>query len=185
MGILPLWLYGAETSENLSPSWSHWRHVRRTQRGQATAIAAVFGALAVASVFVAVLERIFSIAFAILGLGLVLLVVGWLIFQVIAEIKLRRCYDTPAQRAVALGKGTEALRARQVIAAREAAASALQEVARWQSQLLPVSGPATASVSAVGPDDPPPAGGGNRAHRTPLRGHRTGSRGGPRRVPRC
>jgi hypothetical protein len=184
MRMVPVRLNGVETSENPNPSWSHWRYVRRTQRNQATAVAAVFGALALASSLVAVLERMFNIAFAMLGLGLGLLVVGWLIFQVIAEIKLRRCYDTRVQRAVALRKGAEALRARQVIAAREAAA-ALQEADRRQAQLLSVIGPASVTAPAVGPGALPPAGGGNPAHRTTLRGHRTGSRGGPRRLPRC
>jgi hypothetical protein len=184
MGILRVWLYGAETSENLSQSWPNWLYVHRTQRRQAHAVATVFGSLAVASVFVAVLERIFNIAFALLGIGLGLWGVGWLVFQAIAEIGLRRSYDTPAQRAEALRQGAQAVRERQAAAAREAAA-VLRETASRQLLLQPVSGPASAPPSADGPGAPPSAGGGSRAHRTIVRGYRNGSGGAPRRLPRC
>jgi hypothetical protein len=184
MGILRVRLYGAETSENLSQSWPNWLYVHRTQRRQARALVTVFGSLAVASVFVGVLERTFNIAFALLGIGLGLFAVGWLVYQVIAEIGLRRSYDTPAQRAEALRQRAQAWRERQAIAAQEAAA-APRETASRQLLLQPVSGPASASPSAGGPGAPPSAGSRSRAHRTIVRGYRNGSGGAPRRLPRC
>lgn len=78
------------------------------------AIGLTLGAVAVLSVLVPAVERLLNLAFAaVFVIGLGLLVVGWLIVQIVAEIDLWLCYDTPKQRAEALRQGELAWRARQ------------------------------------------------------------------------
>jgi hypothetical protein len=178
MEIQRVWLSGADTSEDLGPSRRQWLRSRRRERSAATIAVVVFGALAVGSAFAPTLERMLDVVF---GGALGLLVVGWLTVQVIEEIKLRRCYDTPAQRAEALRKGAEAWRARQTAATLQAAP---QATSTRQRQSHRVSG-STGLPATAGSDEERPPAGGNRAHRIAPRGYRSSSIGRPRRLPRC
>jgi hypothetical protein len=123
--------------------------------------------------------------------------VGWVIRQVVEEIELRRCYDTPAQRAAAERKGAEAQRDRRAAAAlREAEANLRDEMAQRRREeaqraeshgaaLQPLQGvsgaadvpaePTTDAPTGTLVKAPPPAGevparGLDRAHRI-GRGH--------------
>lgn len=77
-------------------------------------IGLALGLVVVVSVLVPPVERLLNIVFiGVVGIGLGLLAVGWLVVQLIAEIELRRWYDTPEQREEALRQGELAWRARQ------------------------------------------------------------------------
>lgn len=178
MEIQRVWLSGADTSEDLGPSRPQRLGSRRRERSAATAAAVVFGALAAGSAFAPTLERMLDV---VLGGALGLLVVGWLTYQVIEEIKLRRCYDTPAQRAEALRKGAEAWRERQAAATHQAVS---QATTTHQRQSHRASG-STGLPATAGPDEERPPTAANRAHRTAPRGYRNSSTGKPRRLPRC
>ncbi|MDT7662696.1 MAG: hypothetical protein QOD04_2252, partial [Pseudonocardiales bacterium] len=127
MGTVRTWLVGADTSENPRSASRYWKYNHRLQAGL---LALAVGALALLSVFVPRVEGVLNVT---LGVGLGLLVVGWVTKQVLEEIQLRRCYDTPAQRAEAERKGAEARRERRAAAAlREAEATVEDEVVHRQ-----------------------------------------------------
>lgn len=178
----------------------------RLQRAQAGLVALAVGALALVSVFVPRMERVLNVT---LGVGLGLLVVGWVIKQVLEEIQLRRCYDTPAQRAEAERKGAEARRERRAAAAL-AEATVQDEVVHGQGveaqqaeshaaapeplqgvsaaadvPAEPTTGaPTETLVKAPPPDGEVPARGLDRAHRVGRgNAYRLGRRSRPRRLP--
>jgi hypothetical protein len=211
MGIVRTWLVGADTSENPRSAGRYWKYNHRTQRAQAGFVALVVGALALVSVFVPRAERVLNVTLVAVGVGLGLLVVGWVIRQVIEEIELRRCYDTPAQRAEAERKGAEAQRERRAAAAlREAEANLQDEIAHRRGveaqqaeshaaarpPLQGVSGatdlptePTTDAPTGTLVEATPPAGeapvrGLDRAHRIGRgNAYRLGRRSRPRRQP--
>jgi hypothetical protein len=208
MGTVRTWLVGADTSENPRSASRYWKYNHRLQRAQAGLLALAVGALALVSVFVPRVERVLNVT---LGVGLGLLVVGWVIKQVLEEIQLRRCYDTPAQRAEAERKGAEARRERRAAAAlREAEATVQDEVVHRQGveaqqaesdapapQPLqgvsaaadvptePTTGaPTETLVKAPPPDGEVPARGLDRAHSVGRgNAYRLGRRSRPRRLP--